>query len=268
LYATWSDGATRLVVGDHGFVARATGEGALRRVRVPTSVALHAVTMNARGVALAVGAEGTILRSTDRGARWRRVAVPAAERSFHAVWLDDEGHAVAVGERGHRFRSDDGGRTWQSLSLGRDDHMIGMTAHGSTLWVVGADGRIERSEDHGRTWQAEAPPAPAIDLKHVLVTERGTLLVTTRPGTVWRRDASGRWTSIVVHPSALLSGIAGGARRIVAVASDGASFVSTDDGATWSADRPATREVLTSVFVAPDGRAYATGYWGVLLTRP
>ena len=267
LYGAWSDGTTRIVVGDRGFVARASGEGALRPVRVPTVAALHAVDGDARGVVLAVGAEGTILRSSDRGARWSRVTVPA-DRTFNSVWMDDEGHALCVGERGQRYRSDDGGRTWESSSLGTDDHFTGIAARGSTLWVVGARGRVERSDDLGRTWIAETAPPGSGDLRTPFVTARGTLIVTARPGTVARRGADGRWSTVELGPSAVLTGLTGDERELILVASDGSTYLSRDDGATWARERAITRESLTSIRAMPGGGALATGYWGTLLVRP
>lgn len=266
IYATWWDATTRILVGDHGFVARASGHQAPRVVRVPTVGALHAIAGNARGVVLAVGAAATILRSTDRGARWARVAVPAT-KVLNSVWLDDDGHALTVGERGQRFRSEDGGRTWDGgTSLGRDDHFTGIASAGSTVYVVGARGRLERSDDFGRSWQSQPSPPTVPDLRAVYVTARGTLIVVARPGTVARRDEHGRWSIRHTHDAALISGISGDSERILLVAADGATFVSRDDGVSWVPERPITREVLTSVRVAR-GRAYATGYWGTLLVR-
>ncbi|MBX3251147.1 MAG: hypothetical protein KF901_28480 [Myxococcales bacterium] len=266
LFAVHADARARLVVGERGFIARAAGRGPLRPLPPVTPASLHAVTMNRAGVALAVGGQGVILRSTDGGARWQRVALPA-RYSFTAVWLDDAGHAVCVGERGQRYWSEDAGRTWTSVSVGDDVHFAGLAWDGQALWLVASD-RVERSTDLGRTWEPEPPPRPGLHLRTPFVTARGTLLMTARPGVVARRNEAGRWKAWTIRPGVLLSGITGDAERLYIVAADGASFVSDDDGVTWRQERPVTREVLTSVHAGADGRVYATGYAGTLLVRP
>ncbi|MCU0673816.1 MAG: hypothetical protein MUE69_13575 [Myxococcota bacterium] len=278
LFAGYADARGRVVAGDRGFIARGSLTGELRPVRSPVVTALHAIAGNAAGVMLAVGAEGVILRSTDRGARWTRMPFERTSNAeglrvpstFQAVWLDDAGHALAVGQQGVRARSDDGGRTWTDLSTARDHQRSGIAWHDGALIVVGTGSRIERSEDFGVTWRDEAPPAPGLDLRTPIVTPSGALVVTARPGVVARRDASGRWTTTSLRPEAFFAGLArvagssGG--ELLLVASDGTTYVSRDDGARWAEERRLTREVITGLFVG-ESTAWATGYWGMLMVR-
>lgn len=282
LFAGYADARGRVVVGDRGFIARGSLTGELRPVRSPVVTALHAITGNAAGVMLAVGAEGVILRSTDRGARWARIPFERTSNAeglrvpstFQAVWLDDAGHALAVGQQGVRARSEDGGRTWTDLSTARDHQRSGIAWHDGALIVVGTGSRIERSDDFGVTWRDEAPPAPGLDLRTPIVTPSGALVVTARPGVVARRDPAGRWTTTSLRPEAFFAGLArvgsqasspsGG--ELLLVASDGTTYVSRDDGARWVEERRLTREVITGLFVG-ESTAWATGYWGMLMVR-
>lgn len=278
LFAGHADARGRVVVGDRGFIARGSLTGELRPVRSPVVTALHAIAGNAAGVMLAVGAEGVILRSTDRGARWTRVPferttsteVLRVPSTFQAVWLDDAGHALAVGQQGVRARSDDGGRTWTDLSTARDHQRSGIAWHDGALIVVGTGSRIERSDDFGVTWRDEAPPAPGLDLRTPVVTPSGALVVTARPGVVARRDPAGRWTTTSLRPEAFFAGLArvagSSGDELLLVASDGTTYVSRDDGARWTEERRLTREVITGLFVG-ESTAWATGYWGMLMVR-
>ena len=282
LFAGYADARGRVVVGDRGFIARGSLTGELRPVRSPVVTALHAITGNASGVMLAVGAEGVILRSTDRGARWTRVPFERTTNAeglrvpstFQAVWIDDAGHALAVGQQGLRARSDDGGRTWTDLSTARDHQRSGIAWHEGALIVVGTGSRIERSDDFGATWRDETPPAPGLDLRTPIVTPSGALVVTARPGVVARRDLAGRWTTTSLRPEAFFAGLArvGGQNsspsggELLLVASDGTTYVSRDDGARWTEERRLTREVITGLFVG-ESTAWATGYWGMLMVR-
>lgn len=265
IFAGWADARVRVVVGDRGFIARAVGRSELRPVRSPVITALHRVVGNARGVMLAVGGEGTILRSTDRGARWTRVAVET-DSTFLSVWLDDEGHALAIGQRGLRMRSDDGGRTWEDMSGARDEQRSDVLVHDGAWIVVGTQGRIERSVDFGRTWTVEPGPFEGADLRTPVVTADGALLATVRPGVVVRRDTRGRWTRTELHPSAFFSGLVRHGDTWVLAASDGETFVSSDEGRTWRKERRVTREVITGLFAGPGG-LWATGYWGMVMER-
>lgn len=278
LFAGHADARGRVVVGDRGFIARGSLTGELRPVRSPVVTALHAIAGNAAGVMLAVGAEGVILRSADRGARWTRVPferttsteVLRVPSTFQAVWLDDAGHALAVGQQGVRARSDDGGRTWTDLSTARDHQRSGIAWHDGALIVVGTGSRIERSDDFGVTWRDEAPPAPGLDLRTPVVTPSGALVVTARPGVVARRDPAGRWTTTSLRPEAFFAGLArvagSSGDELLLVASDGTTYVSRDDGARWTEERRLTREVITGLFVG-ESTAWATGYWGMLMVR-
>jgi photosystem II stability/assembly factor-like uncharacterized protein len=282
LFAGYADARGRVVVGDRGFIARGSLTGELRPVRSPVVTALHAITGNASGVMLAVGAEGVILRSTDRGARWTRVPFERTTNAeglrvpstFQAVWIDDAGHALAVGQQGLRARSDDGGRTWTDLSTARDHQRSGIAWHEGALIVVGTGSRIERSDDFGATWRDETPPALGLDLRTPIVTPSGALVVTARPGVVARRDPAGRWTTTSLRPEAFFAGLArvGGQNsspsggELLLVASDGTTYVSRDDGARWTEERRLTREVITGLFVG-ESTAWATGYWGMLMVR-
>jgi photosystem II stability/assembly factor-like uncharacterized protein len=278
LFAGYADTRGRVVVGDRGFIARGSLTGELRPVRSPVVTALHAIAGNAAGVMLAVGTEGVILRSTDRGARWARVPFERttntdglrAPSTFQAVWLDDAGHALAVGQQGVRARSEDGGRTWTDLSTERDHQRSGIAWHDGALIVVGTGSRIERSDDFGVTWRDEEPPAAGLDLRTPVVTGSGALVVTARPGIVARRDASGRWTTTALRPEAFFAGLArvagSSGDELLLVASDGTTYVSRDDGARWVEERRLTREVITGLFVG-ESTGWATGYWGMLMVR-
>ena len=265
LYGFWSDGRIRIVVGDHGLLARGPITGALRRVRVPTEAALHSVMINGRGIGLAVGESGVVLRTTNGGARWTRIPLTAV-RVFNTVWIDDAGHALIAGERGQRFVSVDAGITWQSLAIGDHDHFAGAAFRDGHLWLVGSDGRFERSDDFGLTWTAETSPSRE-QLRNILITTRGTMIISERPGRVYWRAPSGAWTLSDLTTTDFVSSIAEAGGILIAVTSQGGVFTSRDEGHTWSAERPFTHEVLNFVSATPNGRTFIGGYWGTLVSR-
>lgn len=240
--------------------------GPLRRIRVPTEAALHGVMINTRGIGLAVGESGVVLRTTNGGARWTRIPLTAT-RVFNTVWIDDAGHAVIAGERGQRFVSVDAGLTWQSRAIGDHDHFAAIASREGHLWLVGSDGRLERSDDFGLSWTTETPPSPEGQLRNILITSRGTMIISERPGRVYWRGSNGTWTLSNLTTTDFVSSIAETSGVLTAVTSQGGIFTSRDEGHTWRAERPFTHEVLNFVYATPNGRTFVGGYWGTLVSR-
>jgi photosystem II stability/assembly factor-like uncharacterized protein len=128
-------------------------------------------------VAWASGSAGTVLRTTDGGATWRRLALPAdaAALDFRSVWAFDSLAAVvaSAGEaaegQARIYRTADGGRTW---TLARRDTTRGVFYDAVAFWdrehglvlsdPVDEGGRrrfvVLSTLDGGRTW-ARTPAA-------------------------------------------------------------------------------------------------------------
>jgi hypothetical protein len=120
---------------------------------------------------------GTVLRTTDGGATWRRLALPAdaAALDFRSVWAFDSLAAVvaSAGEaaegQARIYRTADGGRTW---TLARRDTTRGVFYDAVAFWdrehglvlsdPVDEGGRrrfvVLSTLDGGRTW-ARTPAA-------------------------------------------------------------------------------------------------------------
>ena len=78
---------------------------------------LHGVACPRPSTCVAVGGEGTILRSTDGGRTWRRQPNPLSGTSnygLYGVSCPSPSTCVAVGGD-TLLRSTDGGRTWRSV---------------------------------------------------------------------------------------------------------------------------------------------------------
>src|SRR6185503_15276030 len=138
-------------------------------------VRLRGVSAVSSRVAWASGAQGTVLRTTDGGRSWQRVAVPDAEKlDFRDVDAISERVAYALsigsGESSRIYKTVDGGRRWELQFANKDP---GVFLDAMAFWDPGrgiafsdsVDGRlvILTTVDGGRAWQrvpAEAlPPA-------------------------------------------------------------------------------------------------------------
>jgi photosystem II stability/assembly factor-like uncharacterized protein len=163
-----------------------------------TESRLRGLSVVSSQVAWASGARGTVLRTIDGGASWRRLSVPGAERldfrDLHAV--DDRAAwilASGPGEQSLIERTTDGGATW-ALSYRSDDPRVFLDAIAfwdSTHGIAQGDpvdGRflILTTDDGGRSWK----PAPGARQPPALAGEgafaaSGTCLVTQGDRNAW-----------------------------------------------------------------------------------
>jgi photosystem II stability/assembly factor-like uncharacterized protein len=119
-----------------------------------TTNALYGVATAPGGLAIAVGDDTTILRSTDSGVTWN----PAAEDVAGSVrlWkvdMTDAWRGWAVGDGGTILRTVDAGATWRSQTSPVTSGLRGISAVSTNVaFAVGIAGRILRTTDGGTTW--------------------------------------------------------------------------------------------------------------------
>lgn len=236
-------------------------------------VRLRGVSAVSSRVAWASGAKGTVLRTTDGGASWRKLAVPGAEAlDFRDVDAVSESIAYALsigpGEASRIYRTTDAGTTW-ALQLANTDPKVFLDAmafrdatHG-VAFSDSVDGRfvVFTTSDGGRTWPLvpadRLPPALpdegafAASGTNVAVHGRDHVWIGTGAGRVLRSSDGGRtWsvsaTGLAAGPTAGIFSIAfrdarngvvvGGDYKKEGEAVDNAAFT-TDGGATWTLAR-------------------------------
>ncbi|HQR40598.1 MAG TPA: YCF48-related protein [Blastocatellia bacterium] len=130
------------IIGEGGLLQTSLDGGATwRPVATGTTKALMGLAVAADGTAVAVGEDGTILR-TDDGVAWVTVASPT-EDSLNSVATDGAGVFRAVGSSGTCVTSRDAGRTWTldepasrntlaAISAIDADHAVAVGRHGFT----------------------------------------------------------------------------------------------------------------------------------------
>lgn len=134
------------------------------------------------------GEAGTLLRSDDKGRRWRKLPSPYRGSFFGVLCLPD-GNPLIFGIRGKAFRSPDGGRQWLPVAREAEATLQGGTVLGNgTVVLVGNDGQVLVSHDKGRKFTLRrhdvhhAFAAVAVtDDSLVLTGERGLTLFPLEP---------------------------------------------------------------------------------------
>ena len=140
-----------------------------------------------------VGADGTVLHTSDGGAHWvqQKRATPG---DLNAVSMGDARHGVAVGNDGAVIYTRDGSR-WQRSARVTRSELTGVEMRGrGQAWAVGNAGVVLHSDDGGRHWKHQRSGTKQ-ELSGVQFLDRrsgwaiggaGLLLRTTDGGAHWR----------------------------------------------------------------------------------
>ncbi len=227
-------GGKCLAVGQTGIVFTADDCKTWKASAPVTKSRLLAVGVNKQGVAYAVGAFGTLLRSADWGRTWTALTVDwtgytedGAEPHLYDVHVADDGSATVVGEFELILRSDAAGAQWKALHKG-ERSLFGLTVvDAKRAYAVGQSGAVLTSEDGGATWrtlptgtQAILTGVHASTPGRLTVSGINTVLTSKDDGASWQRVTSkfigNGWLQALAPAAA-----AGGKPRLVAVGSGG-----------------------------------------------
>ncbi|WXL25840.1 glycosyl hydrolase [Ectopseudomonas mendocina] len=150
-------GADLLAVGFGGKILKIAGDSSVTRATSPVKSTLQDVATWANGNAVAVGNDGVVLYSADKGNNWQQAQnVPRSDvaNKLNRVRAFADGLAIAAGEMGALLISRDYGHTWQRLRDEEDVAWNDVALLGSdTLLVVGEFGRVIRGSLSGYDWQ-------------------------------------------------------------------------------------------------------------------
>ncbi len=253
LEGVWGSGLHVVTVGRVGTILVSHDLGLTWRVR-PSRVTedLHSVWGDGRGVIVAVGNNGAVVRSDDWGDTWARrtLAVPAsADSGAPAADAGSAASSIARVEAGPGSLTE----LWGDASSGE-------------LWASGRFGWTARSTDRGLTWTAIATGSTA-DLYAIWSDGRGTVLAAGRDGTIVKStDRGAHFSARPSNTRSTLLGFHSDGATLLAVGWYGTVLQSNDRGEQWTAVPVSTQEDLTSV-VSLGGALVAVGQRGTSVAR-
>jgi photosystem II stability/assembly factor-like uncharacterized protein len=195
-------GAHAVAVGQRGTIA-VRQDGVWRAVSSPTEERLMSVGVNAEGLAVAVGAFGTVLRSVDGGQSWSQVEIEwpnldadqmGIQPHLYDVQFGDDGTVMVVGEYAVVLRSDDGGVNWRVIHRGDASIFALKVAPGGNGYAVGQDGLILRTTDGGQSWERRETESKA-NLFSVQALPNGHVVVAGMREWLTSEDGGSSWTS-------------------------------------------------------------------------
>ena len=217
LFSVAINGTRSIAVGQEGLILIRDGRKNWRKIQAVTDQRLLRVSVNKNGVAVAVGAFGTLVKSTDNGESWVLMKPDWAalyksddtnafstihdEPTLYTVKVFDDGSIVIGGEYGQINRSTDGGTTWTSVFQAHaiKNGSIAPTVFGmnfrddGTGYAAGQDGLLVMSADNGKSWNAldSHSQASLFDVNstpdgHVFVVGQRAGLVSADAGKTWK----------------------------------------------------------------------------------
>jgi photosystem II stability/assembly factor-like uncharacterized protein len=260
-----------IIVGENGSVATSDGRppapwidrqsgvtqnlNALTGLRIPDST-----------IAYAVGDEGVILRSSNRGVNWSIIRTPNQNQpNLNGVGVEPPGtgftNIIAVGNSGTVLKSSNNGGSWSwiNVSINTTRKLNSVAGSGLLLTVVGDSGAIYRTLDGGANWENRSISS-SVSLKKitsisydrfVAVGTNGSIYRSSDYGYTWGLRSSGTTRTF---RDVYFSGIDSGA-----CAGDfGTIRLTTNGGLTWYSDSYlnslTTRNILS--FARVDGNTF------------
>ncbi len=177
------------------------------RAPLPSATPCDLLGVAAAGpVVLAVGAAGTIVRSTDAGQTWQTgvtalvLAGEAGDQrsqptaTLHAVAFGSAQVAWAVGDGGTILRTDDAGLHWERQPSGTTADLRGIaTVSAAHAWAVGSGGLVLRTSDGGASWVGSTVPGKP-DLVGIAARSPTTLVAVGSQSLVSTADGGGSWS--------------------------------------------------------------------------
>ncbi len=244
---TESSDATKLaaIENDTGYVWLSTNSGSTWATTTsPGPSVWGAISSSADGSKIAVGElPGSIYISTNSGSTWTASTTSLGSRQWKSIAMSSDGTKIAAIGTNHVYISTNTGATWatSTTALGGKNYVaVAMSQDGTKLATVVHSGFIYTSTDSGSTW-ATSTSAGSNVWDGVAISSDGLKLyavagdglgvrVSTNGGSTWSISSVG--TSIGEH---IVASPDGSKVLVVPFGSTDYPYISTDSGATWTA---------------------------------
>ncbi len=233
------------------------------RLLGPEIISWFTAVVYGNGLFLAIGEDGTTLRSQD-GVQWTQGVCPITPGDDPYPGLTfGQGLFVAVGDRGTIAASPDGVQ-WSLCRSGVSARLYGAT-YATGLFVVGGDGGTLLTSGDGTNW---TPRTTGVNTTlWDLAYGNGTCLVLCIDGTLLTSTNLADWSNLgnPTSPTNPVQSVAFGNATFVAVTRN--AFLHSTNGVDWSAARSGTEQLVTPVRVRFQGGTFvAVGAGGGILS--
>jgi photosystem II stability/assembly factor-like uncharacterized protein len=265
----------RLVaVGERGFALVSDDSAKTWQAReTPVTRTLTGVAFQDAKVGVAVGHNGSLVRTEDAGETWSHIPLEetGSDSLLGVAHLGGE-HFAAYGAFGLYFDSADAGRTWERrmiLDEEFDRHISQVVPVASSIFLVAESGTLARSDDGGATWTAITSPYVG-SYFGALATRDGAILAFGMRGNIWRTtDLGATWQQVELATKTSMNAgrqLADG--RILLVGNSGLLALSRDGGQSFEVHFAPTGRGFAAVAEAPGGGVVLAGESGITMLDP
>jgi photosystem II stability/assembly factor-like uncharacterized protein len=214
-----------------------------------------------------VGPGRAALTTSDGGATWRSVDIPAPFGALQSIYFLDSVHGWIVGNSGAIMTTNDGGTSWKGPSsitpAALQSVYFSDAAHG---WTVGTGGTILATSDGGANWKIQ-PSSTQQELNSVHFVDArrgwaagatGVILSTQDGGVSWTQQTSGTFQEL--YSLHFLDGSHG-----IVVGKAGTILATSDGGRQWTRRSSGVRQTLYSVRFTDASHGWAVGEYGRII---
>src|SRR5690606_23974619 len=188
------------VVGDGGVIRQYGNEWSWPERTSGTSNHLYDVRIVGMDTMYIVGANGTILRSTNASTTaWPYVtitsqSVPSVTTDFRSVYPVTSRLVYVAGANGRIAKTTNAGVNWTVKSTGTTESLNGIAFRDANNgFAVGGGGTILKTTDGGETW-VPRPSGTTLDLRSVVIVTADTAYASGANGTIVKTgDAGETW---------------------------------------------------------------------------
>lgn len=290
-----------VAVGQRGHIIYSDNQGeSWQQATVPVSSDLTAVYFVSANKGWAVGHDGVVLMTADKGVTWQkqldgwqvieilkkqakeltasatqpdlvleleRFAEQGADKPFLDVWFKNEKTGFIVGAFGLIFQTNDGGQTWQSLMHQAENkgflHLYAVQGHGDSVFVAGEQGTILKQSAGSSAFVALNSPYKGSFFG--LLSAPDVLLAYGLRGNLVRSTDNGTtWRQIDTYlPSGLVDGAVLDNGQMILVSQRGEILLSKNQGVSFYRPTGNQRTPFTSVVPVSNKRVLISGLVGV-----
>lgn len=250
LYALGLNPATkRLVTAGNGGVISTSADWGTNWSMISTSITVQLLKriqfLNANtgyavgGSAVTADSLGEIVKTTNGGAVWNKLAFNPKARVYSQFWLDEKIGWIGVAGANGIYKTTDGGTNFTATTV------TGMTStptwyeikfvDANNGYAVGQSGNIVKSTDGGLTWTSLVSPFGTTIIYSMHVFDVNNLIAVGGSGKGYRStDGGATWTALSLGTGSLYYVSFVDKNLGLICGSSGVLYKSTDGGASWN----------------------------------
>lgn len=230
---------------------------------VPTDYSLWNIKFPSKNIGFAVGALGTIVKTTDGGDTWKLIHNNKASQ-LEGLFCLDTNKIYIVGNG--IYKTTDGGQTWTSKSIGTNNYLHSIFFVDSIVgYAVGGSGLVLKTIDHGTSWQTLKISA-TYDINSVYFINRDTGFVAGHDGIFKTTNGGNTWILSKAALDTWFRSLYFTDKNVGYVSGDKGVILKTINcGKDWFPVNNSLKYDLNSIIFSTSEIGYAFGMAGIIL---